>query len=110
MTQQSSSPASTAFMLGALAGAAGALLLAPRSGQETRDKLKLAKDNWQDHALNATDKMSDTVKRGIQKASSVARERGDQAEDAVDKAKAKTKHHINNTNQAQPLDKMEDLV
>lgn len=110
MTQQSSGPASAAFMLGALAGAAGALLLAPRSGQETREKLRLAKDNWQDHALNATDKLSGKVKRGIQKASNMAQERSDQAADAIDSAQAKTKQYINRTNQVRPLDKMEDLV
>lgn len=54
-----------AFLWGALLGAGTALLLAPRSGQDTRDELRAGalrlRDRAEDAMRNVTDSVSDTI-------------------------------------------------
>jgi gas vesicle protein len=64
-----------AFMLGALAGAAVALLYAPTSGEETRRKLA-------EKAREGRDKAEDLARRGREAAQDFAR-RGREAYDAA---------------------------
>ena len=52
------------FIVGAAAGAAAALLLAPRSGTETRDKLKTAVDD----AANRASHIPEALGRAVQAA------------------------------------------
>lgn len=77
-----------AFMLGAMTGAAVALLLAPASGEETREylgqkaregKLKArdAMDQGREYYRNQRDNLVTAVERG-REAFEQARERGDQ--------------------------------
>lgn len=48
MSDHSSSPSLTAFLAGAVLGAAAALLLAPRSGRDTRRRLARWLEEWED--------------------------------------------------------------
>jgi gas vesicle protein len=64
-----------AFMLGALAGAAVALLYAPATGEETRRKLA-------EKAREGRDKAEDLARRGREAAHDIAR-RGREAYDAA---------------------------
>ena len=78
-----------AFVVGALAGAAVALLFAPASGEETReflgqkaregkDKAREAMDQGREYYNQQRDNLASAVDRG-REAFQQARERGDQA-------------------------------
>ena len=77
-----------AFLVGAVAGAAAALLFAPASGEETREylgqkaregkaKAREAMDQGKDYYRNQRDTLVTAVERG-REAFNQARERGDQ--------------------------------
>lgn len=111
MTNERSSTPVAMMLVGMAAGAAGALLLAPRSGKETREKIKGVTDNWQDHALTTTDKVSEKIKQGINKASTAVTEKANQATEVVDKTHAKAKQKINEADRSNhTVDELEDLV
>jgi gas vesicle protein len=55
------SGSATAFLWGALIGAGTALLLAPRSGRETRDEIRAGALRLRDRAEDAVRNVSDTV-------------------------------------------------
>jgi gas vesicle protein len=90
MTQKTSEPTAMLF-LGLLAGAAGALLLAPRSGRETREKVKEVGRKWQDDAARTRDTAAEKVKDGLDKVSSQVSEKADKAATKVDTLKTKAK-------------------
>ena len=89
MSKDSSGSVMIALVVGALAGAAAALLLAPASGEETReylgkkareskDKAREAVDQGRQYYEHQRDTLVTAVDRG-REAFQQARERGDQA-------------------------------
>ena len=89
MSNDSSGSVMIAFVVGALAGAAVALLLAPASGEETReylgkkaregtDKAREAMDQGREYYEHQRENIVTAVDRG-RDAFQQARERGDQA-------------------------------
>ncbi len=83
MTHRQSEPM-TMLLFGLLAGAAGALLFAPRSGRETREKMKEMGRKWQDKAMTQKDDMVGKVKEGLDKVSSEVSNKADQASNKVE--------------------------
>lgn len=88
MAKDNSGSMMVAFVIGALTGAAVALLFAPASGEETReflgqkaregrDKAREAVDQGRDYYRNQRDNLVTAVERG-REAFQQARERGDQ--------------------------------
>lgn len=111
MTNQRTSTPVAMLLFGMAAGAAGALMLAPRSGRETRVKLKEAGKKWQDNALDASDKATDKVKLGIQKASTKLNTKADEAVEKIEATSSKAKQKFNSTDVATPYtDITEDIV
>ena len=89
MSKDNSGSVMIAFVVGAMAGAAVALLLAPASGEETReylgkkarestDKAREAMDQGREYYQHQRDSLVTAVDRG-RDAFQQARERGDQA-------------------------------
>jgi len=89
MSKDSSGSVMIAFVVGALTGAAVALLLAPASGEETReylgkraregtDKAREAMDQGREYYEHQRENLVTAVDRG-REAFQQARERGDQA-------------------------------
>lgn len=88
MAQDNSGTLMVAFVMGALTGAAVALLFAPATGEETReflgqkaregkDKARDAVDQGRDYYQNQRENLVTAVERG-REAFQQARERGDQ--------------------------------
>ena len=88
MAQDNSSTVMVAFVLGALTGAAVALLFAPATGEDTREyigqkardgkaKARDAMDQGRDYYNSQRDNLATAVERG-RDAFQQARERGDQ--------------------------------
>ena len=88
MAKDNSGSIMVAFVIGALTGAAVALLYAPATGEETRDylgqkaregkaKAREAMDQGRDYYRNQRDNLVTAVERG-REAFQQARERGDQ--------------------------------
>ncbi len=88
MAKDNSGSVMVAFVLGALTGAAVALLFAPATGEETReflgqkaregrDKARDAMDQGRDYYRNQRENLVTAVERG-REAFQQARERGDQ--------------------------------
>ena len=81
MAKDNSGSLMVAFVIGALTGAAVALLYAPASGEETREylgqKAREAMDQGRDYYRTQRDHLATAVERG-REAFNQARERGDQ--------------------------------
>jgi gas vesicle protein len=73
-----------AFVWGALLGAGAALLLAPRSGRETRDELRAGALRIRDRAEDAVRQVSDNVQETIGGVRGEIHGRIDAARDAFD--------------------------
>jgi len=89
MANDNSGSVMVAFLVGAVTGAAVALLFAPASGEETReylgeraregrDKARQAMDQGRDYYARQRENVASAVERG-REAFQQARERGDQA-------------------------------
>ena len=89
MANDNSGSVMVAFIVGAVTGAAVALLFAPASGEETREylgeraregreKARQAMDQGRDYYARQRDNVANAVERG-REAFQQARERGDQA-------------------------------
>ncbi|HJQ08758.1 MAG TPA: YtxH domain-containing protein [Candidatus Saccharimonadales bacterium] len=74
------------FLAGIGAGAAAALLLAPRSGQETREQLKGRVQEARTKAQQKMHEQADRMKERLNKAADTAKDTIDQGQEAADKA------------------------
>jgi gas vesicle protein len=72
------------FLLGGIIGAGLALLLAPKSGEETREFLR-------DKGLEIKEKVPEVIKEGIEKSKAVIMEGLEKGKTAVSEGLAKTK-------------------
>jgi gas vesicle protein len=77
-----------AFFIGAVAGAVTALLLAPQSGQETRQALRRGAGDLQHRGADLLGTAKDTVSRKAQEVTESARVRVDAVKEAANEAKA----------------------
>jgi len=73
------------FLFGAAVGAGLALLYAPRTGKETRQKLKDFSDRVADDMNKYADKFAGDVKDGYEKVTSKAKTYMDEAKDKFQK-------------------------
>jgi gas vesicle protein len=78
------SGSATAFLWGALLGAGAALLLAPRSGRETRDEIRAGALRMRDRAEDALRNVSDSVNETIGGVREEVQGRIDTARDAFE--------------------------
>jgi gas vesicle protein len=74
----------SAFLLGALAGAAAALLFAPGSGRQTRDELRAGALRLRDRAEDAVRSVSDSITGAVGGVRDEVEDRLDRARDAFD--------------------------
>lgn len=72
-----------AFVLGAAVGGGVALLTAPRSGSETRDKLRDMADEARDRVREAADNAENRVKRAVDEGRELLDEKADLVKAAV---------------------------
>jgi gas vesicle protein len=73
-----------AFLWGALLGATAALLVAPRSGRETRDEIRAGALRLRDRAEDAVRDVTDTVNETIGSVRGEVQDRIDNARDAFE--------------------------
>jgi gas vesicle protein len=78
------SGSATAFLWGALIGAGAALLLAPRSGRETRDEIRAGALRFRDRAEDAVRSVGDSVTETIGGVRSEVQGRIETARDAFE--------------------------
>jgi gas vesicle protein len=78
------SGSATAFLWGALIGAGAALLLAPRSGRQTRDEIRTGALRLRDRAEDAVRDVGDSVTGAIGGVRSEVTDRLDSARDAFE--------------------------
>ncbi|HSJ24598.1 MAG TPA: YtxH domain-containing protein [Longimicrobiales bacterium] len=78
----------TAFLWGALMGAGAALLLAPRTGRETRDEIRSGALRLRDRAEDAVRNVSDQVTGAIGGVRDEVEDRLDRARDAFEAGRA----------------------
>jgi gas vesicle protein len=72
-----------AFFIGAVAGAATALLMAPQSGAETRATLRRGREKVLDRGSEVIDNVKESVSQGAEKAKGVASSVGAAAKEAT---------------------------
>ena len=83
-----------AFMLGVLAGAAVALLFAPRSGVETRAELTRAARRAQENARNLVDDVAESLGETIETARTAVERKVEEARGAVEVKRSQVTHAI----------------
>lgn len=88
MSESSDSDVMLGFVVGALLGAAAGLLLAPRSGRETRRRLQRWAENLEDRGYDLLNEGRDLLEEGRE----VVQEKADQVKDALDKGRRILKH------------------
>lgn len=87
-----------AFFLGAVTGAVAALLLAPQSGQETREAIRRGADNIRNRSTDALSTAKDAVTRKTQEYTEGARARMDAVKEAASEAKAVYRREMERSN------------
>ena len=96
------------ILMGMLAGAAGALLFAPRSGRETREKVKEMSTKLRDDTMHAKEELVSKVRGGAEKVSSEIQEKAETVADKMDTAKSRGGRKTSELNRATPYtDSME---
>ena len=75
------------FLLGGIVGAGLALLLAPRSGQETRQKIRELADDVKDKATGYVDQTKQTVTSYVDKGKSLYDEKKSMVTSAIEAGK-----------------------
>jgi gas vesicle protein len=78
------SGSASAFLWGALIGAGAAMLLAPRSGRETRDEIRAGALRLRDRAEDAVRGVGDTLNETLGEVRGEVNERFDAAREAFD--------------------------
>jgi gas vesicle protein len=86
-----------AFFIGAVAGAVTALLLAPQSGQETREALRRSAGDLQNRGTDLLGCAKDTVARKAQEVTDGTRVRVDAVKEAANEAKAAYRREMERT-------------
>jgi len=89
MTERSSPNIVAISFLAGLAGMAAGLLLAPRSGAETRQKLKDRADELKDQAETGLNNAKDTVSSGLDKLTAAINTTSKKAKDEYEEMKDK---------------------
>ena len=85
---------SFAFLLGSLVGATIALLYAPTSGEQTRQKIREKSDEVQENLRNQYGKLSDKAEIEVSRFKDRVNERVVQAKDYYDKQKSKVREAV----------------
>lgn len=86
-----------AFFIGAVAGAVTALLLAPQSGQETREALRRGAGDMQHRGVDMYGNAKETVSRKAHEVTDSARVRVDAVKEAANEAKAAYRREMERT-------------
>lgn len=79
-------------MIAALAGAAAALLFAPKKGTDIRDELKGKYKDMTNRSQETAEDMKDKAAAAVESASTRAKRSADKAKDAADQANEKAKN------------------
>lgn len=85
--ETSSAPWSLPFVLGGLIGAAVALLFAPKSGRQTREKIKDTAQDAKERAGTYYDQARGKISTAMQKGAAVFQRKKAEMESKVDEAK-----------------------
>jgi len=75
------------FVLGGLIGAAAALLLAPKSGRQTREQIRDIAEDAKEKAEGYYDQARDKISMAMQKGAEVFQQKKDQVESTIEKGK-----------------------
>jgi gas vesicle protein len=86
-----------AFFIGAVAGAVTALLMAPQSGQETRQALRRGAGDLQVRGADLLGSAKDSVARKAQEVTDSTRVRVDAVKEAANEAKAAYRREMERT-------------
>lgn len=80
------------FLLGGLVGAGFALLLAPQSGRETRQKIRELTDDVKEKAVEYAGDVKERLTSGIDKSKDIYEEKKSMISSAIDAGKAAYEH------------------
>lgn len=86
-----------AFFIGAVAGAVTALLLAPQSGQETRQAIRRGASDLQHRGVDMFGNAKESVTRKAQEVTDSTRQRVDAVKEAANEAKAAYRREMERT-------------
>lgn len=81
----------TGLVLGGLLGAGVALLVAPRSGERTRKKLRHAAEDLGDEAEEKVQHMAEDARRYAERARKKAERSGERVKDSVERGRERLK-------------------
>lgn len=90
------------FLLGLGLGVAAGLLLAPRSGQETRDLLMNKADEGKDYLKRQTDELRGSASDMVDKGRDVINRQRDSLNDAIEAGRQAYREKVDQTGNQQP--------